>query len=209
MNNLVNKEFDKFKEKTTIELKNAMEINANKGTMMVFKTSFNFRYISMPDVPKALVMDFDCISTGAVNISNGEMIVLIGQEKYSLVPHESYSEPYLQSYHKESCWYEVSNELLDAFCKADSIDIRVTNGKNYADFVCTNQIRLAAKAMYNAIFDESAYLDDLNSASIGSQQTNNKKEENSDGESENTSSKKVLWIIGGVLVAVFLLWLIF
>ena len=98
---------------------------------------------------------------------------------------------------------------METSYQQDSIDIRVTNGKNYADFVCTNQIRLAAKAMYNAIFDESAYLDDLNSASIGSQQTNNKKEENSDGESENTSSKKVLWIIGGVLVAVFLLWLIF
>ena len=129
--------------------------------MRLIKSKFDFRYVDVAENSPTLIIDLAAISKIELNLKEGELTLLLNDnERLTLNPHENYSEPYLESYHIESNWYALTEEELKTLCDANSIEMRVTNGHEYAD-IATEDVQLLARRFYNAVIDDMAYTDDL------------------------------------------------
>lgn len=109
----------------------------------------------------------------------GELILLInGSKRYSLRPKVSKPATYYEDEYvdwagnlcerlewNEYVYYEISEEILREMAYATSIEIKVI-GASVSKVLEENKVipsfLIIAKALYNAIFDNSAFLEDLN-----------------------------------------------
>ena len=157
MNKFVKSDYDRFKQKKVVELKDEIQLNTSNTTMMLLEPKVGFRQISIEDQPSVLVIDFTATSRNGLNLSNGELLMILDGKHLSFKPNESFSDPYLDSFHIESNWYEISKDDLKAICDATSFEVRVTNGNDYADLSSLEKMQWGARVMYNALFDKTAY----------------------------------------------------
>lgn len=161
VNNFFSVEYDKFKQKLTVEQNKEIELETLDGTLIVLKPKISFRYVRVGDTMPILLMDLDAISKTDLNLKNGECLLILDDKKrLTLHPEENYSKPYLEKYTIESERYEIDEDSLLAICNASVIEMRITNGEGYAD-ISTLDLQLAARRFYNAVIDDTAYSDDL------------------------------------------------
>ncbi len=162
MNKFVKSEYDQLKQKRVIRLKDEIKLDVQEKTMFLSSPEIGFRQITIKDMDilSGLVIDLTAISCNGLNISNGELQMVIDGEHYSLEPHESYSEDYLNDLHIESDWYEINEAYLKSICDAKTLSVRVTNGEEYADLSSIGMQR-GARVMYNALFDKTAYVNEI------------------------------------------------
>ena len=193
MNKFLKQDYDKFKDKTTTTLVNPISVKRSEehSTMWISeKSDFNLRHISMPDL-NTLVMDIHTNISRTDDLGAGNLLMIIDDsQRYTLKAHESYSSPY-ETIKKTSCWYEISTDLLKAICDAQTIDLRITaqDDSKYADlYIEKNTLQWAAKVMYNAIVDNTAYLDELQVQTSDTKKVDSKTESNND---EAQSDNKV------------------
>ena len=161
VNKFFSVDYDQFKQRLTVQIKETVELKKIKGTLELFELNIGFRFVYIKEKKSVLLIDIEAISKAGLNLKNGELLFLLDQTKrLSLQPHESYSEPYLREYHIESDWFEITEEGLKAICEASVIEMRVTNGDEYHDLE-TEELQVVARRFYNAIIDDTAYTDDL------------------------------------------------
>lgn len=108
------------------------------------------------------------------HIDQGNLFLLInGTKRYSFVPHlnqpasasenfDYFGNKYISW--KESMYYEISEEILREMAYASSVEFKVT-GASVNEEIEEDGDRpsfiIIAKALYNAIFDNSAFIEDL------------------------------------------------
>ena len=161
VNKFFKSEYDKFKQKLEVTYNGELELETLNATMRLIKSKFDFRYVDVAENSPTLIIDLAAISKIELNLKEGELTLLLNDnERLTLNPHENYSEPYFESYHIESNWYALTEEELKTLCDANSIEMRVTNGHEYAD-ISTEDVQLLARRFYNAVIDDMAYTDDL------------------------------------------------
>lgn len=153
--------YDKFKQKLTVDIKEAVEFKQIEGSMLILEPKIGFRFVYTNEESSVLMIDFEAVSKRGLNLKNGELLLLIDETKrLSLTPHENYSESHLQEFHIESDWYAITEDELKSLCEARIIEMRITNGNEYQD-LATDGLQLAARRFYNAVIDDMAYTDDL------------------------------------------------
>lgn len=154
-------DYDKFKQKLTVDIKDAVEFKQIEGTMLILEPKIGFRFVYTNEESSILLIDFEAVSKRGLNLKNGELLLLIDETKrLSLAPHENYSESHLQEFHIESDWYAITEDELKLLCDARNIEMRITNGDEYHDLT-TDGLQLAARRFYNAVIDDTTYIDDL------------------------------------------------
>lgn len=161
MNKFVKSDYDRFKQKKVVALKEEIELGTSNTTMMILTPKVGFRQITIEDKPSVLVIDITASSRNGLNLSKGELLMIVDGKHLSFEPHESFSEPYLESFHIESNWYEISEANLKIICDATSLEVRVTNGDEYADLSSVEKMQWGARVIYNALFDKTAYVNEI------------------------------------------------
>ena len=164
MNKFVKSEYDQLKQRRDIRLKDEIILVVKKGTMDLIYSKIDFRQVTIKDKDNLLVIDLTANSRNGVNISNGELQMVVDGEHYSLEPHESYSTDYLGDWHIESDFYVIDEAYLKSICDAKTLSVRVTNGEEYADFSSSiemQRMQRGARVMYNALFDKTAYANEI------------------------------------------------
>ena len=123
----------------------------------------------------AILLDLQYSGSGdQPHIDQGNLFLLInGTKRYSFVPHlnqpasasenfDFFGNKYISW--NESVYYEISEEILREMAYAYSVEFKVT-GASVAREVKEDGERpsfiIIAKALYNAIFDNSAFIEDL------------------------------------------------
>ena len=181
-NKFVKVDYDKFNSKTVT--RTDPELSLGDAFYLIF------RHISMPEGDN-LVIDVETSHSDWFFLRNGNVILNINNvENITLTPHENYSKvtnTFGYTSCKESCWYAISQEQLKKICDADSVDIKITGDKSFYVFegdksqiliIYTYKtkdsfehsrskkvnfsIMQYAQLMYNACFDNEAYLNSLN-----------------------------------------------
>lgn len=194
MNKFVKSEYDQFNKKKVISLKDEIKLDATAPKMMLLSSEIGFRQVTIKDNPSILVMDFIATSLNGLNISNGELQMIVDGEHYSFAPNQSFSDPYLSNYHIESDWYEINEAYLKSICDAKTLAVRVTNGNEYADLSSLEKMQWGARVMYNALFDKTAYVNEILAVS-------NLKEQQE--YVEKYKSKLIwTWVIGIVMILI-------
>lgn len=194
MNKFVKSEYDQFNQKKVICLKDEIKLDATAPKMMLLSSEIGFRQVTIKDNPSILVMDFVATSLNGLNISNGELQMIVDGEHYSFAPNQSFSDPYLSNYHIESDWYEINEAYLKSICDAKTLAVRVTNGNEYADLSSLEKMQWGARVMYNALFDKTAYVNEILAVS-------NLKEQQE--YVEKYKSKLIwTWVIGIVMILI-------
>jgi len=161
MNKFVKTEYDKFKQKTVVELKEEIELDTKNSTMYMLSPKIGFRQIKLENEPDTLVMDIVATSKNGLNLANGQLQLIADDRHLSFEPHESFSDPYLDSFHIESDWYKLDQGDLKIICDANSLEVRVTNGDEHADLSLIDKLQWGARVMYNALYDNTAYVNEI------------------------------------------------
>lgn len=164
-NNKINKyfevDYDKFKQKYTVNQKEELELEVSDDSQPLQNVFFKFRYVYIKEELIRLLIDLKIFSLEEFHLKNGEIIILIDDSKRLRLPaNENYSNLYAETVHVESAFYKISEEELKALCEANMLAIRITNGEEHVD-ITTNEIQITARRFYNAVIDETAYTDDL------------------------------------------------
>ena len=157
MKNLIFTETDKFTSKTTIK---SLEIKYNPE--LCIYVYINYRYVSSPEVEELLVDVKTSIygGGGRINIKDGELIFNINDTKnIQLKAHDNGRQSY--SHSDDECVYYVlkKEDLLD-ICEAQKIEIKLSGAREYMTMTC-NELIKTARAMYNAIYDSSMYVEEV------------------------------------------------
>lgn len=161
VNKFFKAEYDKFTQKLEVTYNGELELETLNATMLLIKSNFDFRYVHIGKDNPILIIDIEAISQTNLNLKEGELMLLLNEsERLILNPHENYSEPHLESFYRESCWYALTEDELKSLCEAQSVEMRITNGNKHAD-LSTKDVQLLSRRFYNAIIDETAYTDDL------------------------------------------------
>lgn len=161
VNRFFSVDYDKFNQKLTVQIKEQLKLEQINGNLSVLEPKIGFRYVDSSKIPPFWLIDIIATSKNGLNLNKGELLLLLDEtNRLSLQPHESFSESYLENYHIESDWYEITKEELKALCEARIIEMRITNGYGYAD-ISTYGMQVTARRFYNAVIDSTAYTDDL------------------------------------------------
>lgn len=95
------------------------------------------------------------------SLSSGYFVLNInGVENIRLEPEKIYSD-IRNDLHRESCCYEINQEILQKICEAKSVDFKIS-GRDDSFVVNANEFITYARRFYNGFYDENAYLDSLN-----------------------------------------------
>lgn len=127
-----------------------------------------------------LDLDFHQFDGTQPMLHQGKLFVLLnGSKRYTLTPnvrkpstyevresrswYDGREEEYV--YWDEHMYYEITEDMLREMASAISIEMKVT-GASVSKVIEGDEVRLSfiimAKALYNAIFDNSAFLEDFN-----------------------------------------------
>lgn len=148
MNNLVKVEHDKFAHTTTIR---GNSISAGPFEL-------NFRHISAPTT-NSTVLDIEYRGESCVYLFSGYIIIRLNDiRNHKLNPHESYTDVVNYHYRIESDWYEISKELLKEIAEANDVEIKIWGANSSYEIVDLPRVQFMAQVMYNAVYDEQAYL---------------------------------------------------
>jgi len=192
MNKFVESEYDQFKQKEVVRLKEDIELKISNLHMDIVEANVDFRKVIL-EGHSIFVMDIEVICTEAVNLSKGQLQMIIDGNHVNIPANENYSNPYLHSYRKESCWYELSDNLLKVICDASSIEMRITNGDDYAE-LSTHEMQWGARILYNAVVDNTMYVKEI--LAIG-----NKKEQQEYIE-KHKKSLIWTWVLGVIAIVI-------
>lgn len=184
MKSLVHRSYDKFSSKTTTVTENAGNYTCH----------VRLRHISSSE-GEHILLDLEYSQEGPQPmLHQGNLfIVLNGTKRYTLTPYINQPARYTESEHysqwlgvstriswDESMYYELTKEMLLDMASATRIEMKVTGtsasyllkerliGTEHISFL------IMAKALYNAIFDKSAFNEELKGAI---QQINEKKQQ--------------------------------
>jgi hypothetical protein len=177
----ITSEYDKFKNKTTVECAYPFIIQNAYNTA----TTIRFRHLKTPSY-NSLVLDALHIGSDWMFIRDGDIIFNIdNKHNITLQPHENFTNTLkynLNIYSKtvqvnlkgsdsvhceESVYYEFPVELLKSICDAQSVDIRISGDSTYIS-ANANQFILYCQKFYNAVIDSNAYVESVNKSFKGS-----------------------------------------
>ena len=174
MNFLTTREHDKFSEKTT-----------TKTIPFSWGVDFIFQHVS-DQGGENLYVEVDSIDYESMDLGSGELIFNVNNTKnikLKSIKELYIKEPFAGKW-KETAFYEITKEQLVLICKAKSIEYCIKGShtsKQYADYyedgescvsmhgdviidgeeyyasIDNSKIQYGAKALYNAIYDNTAY----------------------------------------------------
>lgn len=158
-------EEDKFKKQTTYKCSRRLRLNGSN--LRFWRRSCDLKYrriVIMPDLD-SLVMDI-CIADNNdwTHFSDGQIILLIDGEAVTLEAHENWHRcvNVIKSNtlsHIESCYFEMSKELLKRICDSKSFCMKLYAGNVSIEVDNVNKVVVYSKLFYNAVYDNSAYTD--------------------------------------------------
>lgn len=172
----INQDFDKFRQLTTTK---SLEL-VGFGHTLYLNTGIDFlhmgmsiRHIKSPEIDALLIdLKMESITTDDNSMSgdwmflrNGNLTFVVDNENIVLKCHDSDSNtnPMLGHGIQEIVYYDLTKEILDKFCSANSLSIRISGSKNYIDFDdhdC-NRIKTMFQQFYNNLYDKNKYLESL------------------------------------------------
>lgn len=146
------------------------------------------------------MLDITIVSTRGLRLEGGELQLIInGSQHLSFPLTQSFSDPYLTELHIESYFCKLKESELNLLCDASTIELRLSKGREYIE-ISTAELQLAARIIYNAIIDKTAYVKEI------LQMANNQ-------EAEKFAKDKKdaliwMWIIGVILfvIGIFTVW---
>ena len=174
MNFLTTREHDKFSEKTT-----------TKTIPFSWGVNFIFQHVS-DQRGENLYVEVDSLDYESMDLGSGELIFNVNNTKnikLKSIKELYIREPFAGKW-KETAFYEITKEQLVLICKAKSIEYCIKGShtsKQYADYyedgescvsmhgdviidgeeyyasIDNSKIQYGAKALYNAIYDNTAY----------------------------------------------------
>lgn len=160
---------DKFKNKTTYQ--NSKHLNLDGSDMWPWTSDRHLNYrriVVMPD-QDSLVMDIYVASFDHdwPHFSNGQVILLIDGETVTLEAHENWHDCKVydgKATYEESCYFEMSKELLKRICDSKSFCMKLYGGNGSGEVANVNAVVVYSKLFYNAVYDKTAYTDVVNNA---------------------------------------------
>lgn len=163
MNKFVESEYDQFKKKTVVELKDAiaLDVKSTGHSMFVTDVTASFRKVAIEGEFEDFLMDAQLISESGFGLSNGQMQMIVDGKHFNFDGHENFSQPHLDTFHIESAFYKLTLEELKTICDASSINVRLTNGDDFIDLPKTDKLQWAARVLYNAVIDNTAYVSQI------------------------------------------------
>jgi len=153
---------DKFKNKTSYQ--NSKHLNLEFQSEWIIEALFNYRRIVvMPDQDNLLFdMQVKAWLTDWPHLDQGQIILLIDGEPVKLNPYENWHDCEThegRTTYKESCYYEISKDLLKRICDSKSFGMKLYGGNGNAEISNVNAIVVYSKLFYNAVYDNTAYTD--------------------------------------------------
>lgn len=167
MAEFVSIEEDKFKNKATYtNTKNLnLQINAANSVFgWIQDCQFNYRRIVVMPEQDDLLFDITVKAwrTDWPHLNRGQIIFLIDGESVTLAPYENWHDCKTfegNTTYKESCYYEISKDLLKRICDSKSFGMKLYGGNGNAEISNVNAIVVYSKLFYNAVYDKTAYTD--------------------------------------------------
>lgn len=167
---------DKFKGKCTYETTKSLQLDQLDFIYGDIKANLR-RLVIMPE-GDSLVMDLKLearnINTWP-NLDHGNVIMLVDNETFTLEPVENYHDCDVfegSTTYKESCYYELSDNLLKKIADSDSFAMKVYGDGWEAEITNVNAFVVYCKLFYNQVYDHSAYTETVNNALAEFQRTN-------------------------------------
>ena len=119
-------------------------------------------HMSLPEEDSLFIDIRTCLSSRYF-LRRGYFVINInGVENIRLEPEEIYSN-FDNHRHRESCCYEINQEILQKICVAKSVDFKISGDRDLSSVVVNaNEFITYARRFYNGFYDENAYLDSLN-----------------------------------------------
>ncbi|KWW27616.1 MAG: hypothetical protein AUK64_2108 [bacterium P201] len=158
---------DKFKKKTTYTNTKHLSLeidSANSIFGWIIESNFNYRRIvEMPDQDDLLFdITVKAWRTDWPHLDHGQIILLIDGESVTLTPYENWHDCETfegNTTYKESCYYEISKDLLKRICDSKSFGMKLYGGNGHAEISNVNAIVVYSKLFFNAVYDKTAYMD--------------------------------------------------
>lgn len=145
MNNFVDSEYDSFEKKREVKLKDSISPTIIDNTLEIHDITVSLTaYQQGSEDPYVILV---VLFLGQVEIQ--ELIIKLNDQeliKYKTDPPIS------------ACDMTIAD--LEKICEAKTVEIRLRNYEGHTDFT-SEDIQFGAKAIYNAIVDGEAYLDDI------------------------------------------------
>lgn len=159
----VTKEFDEFKNTTTITHVSKLECNISNGTVNTYE--FSLRQVKTKDVT-AMLLDCQIKAKDWFRACDGKIIFNCDQENHEIEYHESNTDV---QYIGETCYcfefgfYQLSQDILKQLCEAKQLKTRLSGDHAYEqpDEKWCAEFQKYCRQYYNNVFDSSVYSDAL------------------------------------------------
>jgi hypothetical protein len=177
----INKNFDKFKNRTDTSWKDpqlgkvfgakweknwSMDVGygEDKSTQQF---NLKIRHVKSPELD-SIVFDYDWWAKDWFFVRNGKMIVNIdGIDNIELEPHESDTSvgKYGGSKVQEIGFYNISKEQLKQICDAKEISVRISGGSSYFELEGKGLLKFnfMCRSFYADLYEDSSYDEWINS----------------------------------------------
>ncbi len=150
MNNLVDSEYDSFEKKKDVTLKEFISPTIIDNTLGLQNVRIIFSAIQKGEKEPSILL---FVGNQEKEIRNAVILIKCGDSDIY-----SYDAIARQDQCNTACAFEV--DVLRKMCEADKVEIRIKNSDGHTDFT-SEEIRFGARAIYNAIVDENAYVEEI------------------------------------------------
>lgn len=178
----INKEFDKFKNRTDISWKDPLSdlVFGRKWSTWIWEMESGYgedryssqlrlhlRHFKTPDLD-SLVIDYTYYSNDWIFLRDGSMIINIdGVDNVNLAPHESDTKvgEFGGSGITENGFYNITKGQLKQICDAKEISVRIYGGSSYFELKDKGLLKFhfMSRSFYADLYEDSSYDEWINS----------------------------------------------
>lgn len=161
MNNLVEFEYDSFEKINKVTLKKNVrpKVRILKKTLRVSKLDATFLGFQenggQSEIGIYLAFDSYVCPSLLIKFDDSEVLTLPGLDSWHYNRNDN---PYAS--YDIACVYGISQDILKKMCDANNVEFRAKFGDEDLDFTL-DDIGLAACAIFNALIDENAYVEEI------------------------------------------------
>ena len=176
----INKNFDKFKNRTDTNWKDPLagKVFGAKWDTWFWKISVGYgedryssyislklRHVKTPDLD-SIVIDYTYYSKEWMFLRNGGMIINIdGLDNINLASHESDTDVRDGGRIQENGFYNITKEQLKQICDAKEISVRISGGSSYFELKDKGLLKFhfMCRSFYADLYEDSNYDEWINS----------------------------------------------
>lgn len=166
---------DKFKGKSTYKTTKSLYLDHHGFGFIYGQLQVILRRLIIMPEDDCVVMDLYLSGfSSCPNLVHGNVIMLVDNETFTLEPVENYHDCHTfdgQTTFEESCYYELSDNLLKKIADSNSFSMKVYGDGWETEIENVNAFIVYCKLFYNQVYDSSAYVETVNNALAEFQKT--------------------------------------